>query len=88
METACGTLLYKNPNLSCASQEPDISHVVHEEIVSTEKAEEPKSLICQAEMVSQVYSTVQEQCEQLVRELSWSTEQSNIIAKKKKARDN
>lgn len=39
-------------------------------------------LICQAEMVSQVYPTVQEQCEQLVRELSWSTEQSNIIAKK------
>ena len=84
METACGTLLYKNPHLSCASQEPDISHVVHEQIVSTEKAEEPMSLICQAEMVSQVYPTVQEQCEQLVRELSWSTEQSNIIAQKKK----
>ncbi|XP_068727257.1 uncharacterized protein [Montipora capricornis] len=77
----CGILLYKNPHLSCASQEPDISHVVHEEIVSTDKGEEPMPLICQAEMVSQVYPTVQEQCEQLVRELSWSTEQSNIIAK-------
>lgn len=31
----CGILLYKNPHLSCTSQEPDISHVVHEEIVST-----------------------------------------------------
>lgn len=39
-------------------------------------------LICQADMVSQVYPTVQEQCEHFVRELSWSTEQSNIIAKK------
>ena len=78
----CGILLYKNPHLSCASQQPDISHVVHEEIVSTEKAEEPMPLICQAKMVSQVYPTVQEQCEQLVRELYWSTEQSNIIAKK------
>ena len=78
----CGILLHKNSHLSCASQEPDISHVLHEEIVSTEKAEEPMPLICQAEMVSQVYPTVQEQCEQLVRELSWSTEQSNIIAKK------
>ncbi|XP_068672874.1 uncharacterized protein [Montipora capricornis] len=78
----CVILLYKNPHLSCASQEPDISHVVHEEIVSTEKAEEPMPLLCQAEMVSQGYPTVQEQCEQLVRELSWSTEQSNIIAKK------
>ena len=79
----CGILLYKNPHLSFASQEPDISYVVHEEIVSTEKAEEPMPLICQAEMVAQVYPTVQEQCEQLVRELSWSTEQSNIIEKKK-----
>ena len=78
----CGILLYKNLHLSFASQEPDISYVVHEEIVSTEKAEEPMPLICQAEMVAQVYPTVQEQCEQLVRELSWSTEQSNIIAKK------
>ena len=64
----CGILFYKNPHLSCVSQEPDISHVVHEEIVSTEKAEEPMPLICQAEMVSWVYPTVQEQCEQLVRE--------------------
>ena len=79
----CGILLYKNPHLSFASQEPDISYVVHVEIVSTEKAEEPMPLICQAEMVAQVYPTVQEQCEQLVRELSWSTVQSNIIAKKK-----
>ena len=78
----CGILLYKNPHLSCTSQEPGISHVVHEEIVSTEKAEEPMPLICQANMVSQVYPTVQEQCEHFVRELSWSTEQSNIIAKK------
>ena len=23
----CGNLLYKNPHLSCASQEPDISYV-------------------------------------------------------------
>ena len=81
METVV-SVLYKNPYLPCASQEPDITHVVHEEIVSTEKAEEPMPLICQAKMVAQVYPTVHEQCEQLVRDLSWSTEQSNIIAKK------
>lgn len=78
----CGILLYKNPHLSFASEEPNISYVVHEEIVSTEKAEEPMPLVCQAEMVARVYPTVQEQCEQLIRELSWSTEQSNIIAKR------
>ena len=33
-------------------------------------------------MVARVYPTVQEQCEQLIRELSWSTEQSNIIAQR------
>lgn len=74
--------MYKNPHLSFASEEPNISYVVHEEIVSTEKAEEPMPLVCQAEMVAPVYPTVQEQCEQLIRELSWSTEQSNIIAQR------
>lgn len=78
----CGILLYKNPHLSFASQEPNISYVIREEIVSTGKAEEPMPLVCQAEMVAQVYPTAQEQCEQLIRELSWSTEQSNIIAQR------
>lgn len=59
----CGILLYKNPHLSFASQEPNISYV------STEKAEEPMPLVCQAEMVARVCPTVQEQCEQLIREL-------------------
>ena len=78
----CGILLYKNPHLSFASQKQNISYVVHEEIVSTEKAEEPMPLVCQAEMVARVCPTVQEQREQLIRELSWSTEQSNIIAQR------
>lgn len=63
----CGILLYKNPHLSFASQEPNISDVVHEETVSTEKAEKPMPLVCQAEMVARVYPTVQEQCEQLIK---------------------
>lgn len=80
----CGILLYKNPYLSFAGRDPDVSCVAHEEIVSTETIEEPMPLIHQAKMVAQVYPTVEEQCEQLVRGFTWSSEQSNIIAEKSK----
>lgn len=40
METVVSFCI-KNPHLSFASKEPNNSYVVHEEIVSTEKAEEP-----------------------------------------------
>ena len=79
----CGILLYKNPYLSFAGRDPDVSCVAHEEIVSTETIEEPMPLIHQAKMVAQVYPTVEEQCEQLVRGFTWSSEQSNIIAEKR-----